>query len=211
MLDVHSPHESIHGPRDFLLHIATITIGLLIALGLEAGVEAIHHRRIVAEARENVRREIRGNQKAIPDNLGEIEADHKRMLADMTALRALRRDPNAKNISVTLAWKWSPPSDSAWKTARDTGALALMDSSTVQRHAEMYGKQQLVNDAADVLTHNQTRALVPMSVEENFKDASPSEIDEALHHCADIIVQLQILNQLLTSLESDYKEALRVT
>lgn len=209
MLDVHSPHEPIHGWRDFLLHIATITIGLLIALGLEAGVEAIHHRHIVTEARENIRREIEGNQKAIPGNLQEIEADRKRMEADMTALRALRRDPNAKNISVTLAWSWSPPSDSAWMTARDTGALALMDSSAVQSYAELYGKQRLVNDAADVLIHNQTRALVPMSAEESFKDASPSEIDEALHHCADIVVQLQLLNQLLTSLEADYKEALQ--
>lgn len=209
MLDVHSPHERIHGPRDFLLHIATITIGLLIALGLEAGVEAIHHRHIVTEARENIHREIEGNQKAIPGNLQEIEADRKRMEADMTALRALRRDPNAKNISVTLAWSWSPPSDSAWMTARDTGALALMDSSAVQSYAELYGKQRLVNDAADVLIYNQTRALVPMSAEESFKDASPSEIDEALHHCADIVVQLQLLNQLLTSLEADYKEALQ--
>jgi len=211
MLDVHSPHESIHGPRDFLLHIATITIGLLIALGLEAGVEAIHHRHIVTEARENLRREIESNQKAIPGNLREIEADRKRMLADMTALRALRRDPNAKNISITLAWRWSPPSDSAWKTSRDTGALALMNSTIVQSYAETYAKQQLVNDAGDVLLLNQTRALVPMSVEESFKDASPSEIDDSLHHCAEIVVQLQLLDQLLTSLESDYKEALRVT
>ena len=210
MLDVHPLHEPIHGPRDFLLHIATITIGLLIALGLEAGVEAIHHRHIVAEARENVRREIENNQRAIPGNLGQIEADRKRMLADMTSLRALRRDPNAKNLSITLAWSWSPPSDSSWRTARDTGALALMNANTVRHYAELYGKQQLVSEAADVLLHNQTRALVPMSVEENFKDASPSQIDEALHHCAEIVVQLQLLDQLLTGLEIDYKDALRV-
>ena len=209
MLDVHPPHQPIHGPRDFLLHIATITIGLLIALGLEAGVEAIHHHHIVTEARENIHREIESNQKAVPGNLREIEADHKRMLADMTALRALRTDPNAKNISITLAWSWSPPSDSAWKTARDTGALALMNSSSVQTYAEIYAKQQLVNDAADVLLHNQTRAVVPMSAEEYFKDASPSEIDESLHHCADIVVQLQLLDQLITSLDASYKEALR--
>jgi len=210
LLDVHPPHEAIRGPRDFLLHIATITIGLLIALGLEAGVEAIHHRHIVTEARENIRRELENNQKAVPGNLREIEADRKRMLADMTALRALRRDPNAKNLSITLAWSWSPPSDSSWRTARDTRALALMNANTVRHYAELYGKQQLVNDAADVLTHNQTRALVPMSVEENFKDASPSQIDEALHHCAEIVVQLQLLDQLITNLDGSYKDALRV-
>ena len=35
MLDVHPPHEKMHGFKDFLLHLLTITIGLLIALGLE--------------------------------------------------------------------------------------------------------------------------------------------------------------------------------
>jgi hypothetical protein len=44
MLDVHLPHEPIHGTRDFFLHLFTITIGLLIAIGLEAMVEAVHHR-----------------------------------------------------------------------------------------------------------------------------------------------------------------------
>jgi hypothetical protein len=39
MLDVHAPHQSAHTLKDFLIHIAAITIGLLIALGLEATVE----------------------------------------------------------------------------------------------------------------------------------------------------------------------------
>jgi len=34
MLDVHPPEEKIHGFKDFLLHLFTITVGLLIALAL---------------------------------------------------------------------------------------------------------------------------------------------------------------------------------
>ena len=44
MLDVHPPHHAANTWRDFLIHIATIVIGLLIAVGLEQTVEAIHHR-----------------------------------------------------------------------------------------------------------------------------------------------------------------------
>ena len=44
MLDVHAPHQSAHTLKDFLIHIAAITIGLLIALGLEATVEWVHHK-----------------------------------------------------------------------------------------------------------------------------------------------------------------------
>lgn len=40
MIEVHPPEEKFHGIRDFLVHLSTITIGLLIVLGLEAGGES---------------------------------------------------------------------------------------------------------------------------------------------------------------------------
>ena len=51
MLDVHPPHETVHTWRDFFIHIATIVVGLLIAVGLEQTVEALHreHERQVLE------------------------------------------------------------------------------------------------------------------------------------------------------------------
>ena len=42
MLDVHPPHNPTHTWRDFFIHIATIVIGLLIAIGLEQSVEAFY-------------------------------------------------------------------------------------------------------------------------------------------------------------------------
>ena len=207
MLDVHPPHEPVHGWRDFLLHILTITIGLLIALGLEAGLEWIHHRHVVAEARENIRREIEDNRKLIAADRQSINADIQRMGADMVALRALRDNPNAK-VAVTLNWTWSGLSSSAWTSARDTGALTLMTYSKVQGFADVYTQQQLVNDAGTLLFQTQSKALVPMSIEENFKNAQPSQIDEALHRCAEVIVQLHLLNDLLDGLEASYNHAL---
>jgi hypothetical protein len=44
MLDVHPPHEAAHTWTDFFIHIGTIVIGLLIAIGLEQAVELVHHR-----------------------------------------------------------------------------------------------------------------------------------------------------------------------
>jgi len=35
MLDVHPPHEAAHTWKDFFIHIATIVVGLLIAIGGE--------------------------------------------------------------------------------------------------------------------------------------------------------------------------------
>jgi hypothetical protein len=52
MLDVHPPHEAIQTRKGFVLHIATITIGLLIAIGLEQTVGYFHHRSVVRDTRE---------------------------------------------------------------------------------------------------------------------------------------------------------------
>ena len=42
MIDVHPAPHAAHSWRDFLIHIAAITIGLLLALALEQSVEAVH-------------------------------------------------------------------------------------------------------------------------------------------------------------------------
>jgi hypothetical protein len=44
MQEVHAPHRSIHTWKDFLVHIAAIALGLLMALCLEKMVEYVHHR-----------------------------------------------------------------------------------------------------------------------------------------------------------------------
>jgi hypothetical protein len=54
MLDVHPPHHPAHSWRDFFIHIATIVVGLLIAVGLEQTVEALHHRHQRQEARNGI-------------------------------------------------------------------------------------------------------------------------------------------------------------
>jgi hypothetical protein len=54
MLDVHPPTHPTHTWRDFLIHIATIVVGLLIAIGLEQTVELIHHSHQRHELEENL-------------------------------------------------------------------------------------------------------------------------------------------------------------
>ncbi len=68
MLDVHPPHASAHTWRDFFIHIATIVIGLLIAIGLEQSVEFFHHRHQRNELREGAAADARQMLHDIDEN-----------------------------------------------------------------------------------------------------------------------------------------------
>ena len=48
----------MHGIKDFLVHISIVTVGILIALGLEGLRESIHERHLVRETRENMSTEM---------------------------------------------------------------------------------------------------------------------------------------------------------
>ena len=61
MLDVHAPHIKLHGFGEFLVHLLTITVGLLIATQIESCVEWRHHVHVAREAREALREEIELN------------------------------------------------------------------------------------------------------------------------------------------------------
>jgi hypothetical protein len=134
MLDVHAPHATVHGWRDFFTHIATITIGLLIALALEAGVEGLHHRHIVREARENIRREIAQNEAATKQNIDSVQANADNMQANIEKTRQLRANRHALDHNeMHFSFAWSSFNDSAWRSARDTGALIYMPTAEVQQ------------------------------------------------------------------------------
>lgn len=68
MLDVHPPHSTTHTWRDFFIHIATIAVGLLIALGLEQTVEALHRHHERVHLIDDLRQEARGRVLEIQEN-----------------------------------------------------------------------------------------------------------------------------------------------
>lgn len=52
MIDIHPPQKSDHTWTDFFIHIGTIAIGILIAIGLEQTVELIHQNHQRTELRQ---------------------------------------------------------------------------------------------------------------------------------------------------------------
>jgi hypothetical protein len=142
MIEVHPPDEKIHGVRDFLLHLFTITVGLLIALGLEAGVERLHHHHLQEEANVNLQQEIHDNQKQLVESHAAITAEKTNLLKVLAFLDAHAAGKPYDVSSITLGYSMPALSDASWKTASATGVLSYMPYDRVQQYATAYHLQE---------------------------------------------------------------------
>jgi hypothetical protein len=178
MLDVHAPHESIHGWRDFFIHLATITLGLLIALGLEATVEWFHHRHEVAETREALATELRENEGRFRANTGYFHTESAMLENNLLVLRYLQQHPGAKpgDLPGVLLWNSNNArmESSAWKTATVTGITAYMPQDEVMKTAELYGFFERIDQA-----HEQEADALADALGYMFQDSDPTHLTTA--------------------------------
>jgi hypothetical protein len=211
MLDVHPPHQSIHGWRDFLIHIATITIGLLIALGLEAAVEALHHHHIVREAREQIRGELQDNQKLLATDRQQLEINRQRLRHDTEVLVGLKDHSSSVDPATfdLLHWYWSSPESAAYQTARDTGAIALMPYDDAHACSLIYGQQILVDQQASIYIRDFHAAAIPLGTNPDVASLSPAQLDQMIQAIAVTLADIDYLEQLMNSQDANYDGMLK--
>jgi hypothetical protein len=140
MLDVHVPHPT-HTWKDFFIHIATITIGLLIAISLEQTVEYFHHRHQAEHAREMLAAEMAFNDRIQRRTRYFLAMHEDYLFQDLAVLDRLRHHALQPTDRMVL---YHPPNDlldSAWQTAQQSGAVALLPYAETQRYARLYGIQ----------------------------------------------------------------------
>ena len=175
MLEVHAPHQTVHSWKDFLIHIAAISIGLLIALGLEATVEWAHHRHQARHALELLQQEFDRNRIAVENNMrsGDLgERNHRAALAVLQRLRSRALRPDDRLIFVR---KFSPLSSAAWKVVHESGAAAYIRYELLAQYGEIYEAQQRINDGAMSVYADLQRATAVLNTE--TEDQSRTEED----------------------------------
>jgi len=142
MLDVHPPHAAAHTWKDFFIHIATIVVGLLIAVGLEQTVEFFHHRHLVAETREALRAEREQNHKNYAANAASFRYLEELLKNDMLVLRALEQHPGTpeEKLPGVLFYTglYEPTATGAWQTAKQTTVTQWMSTREVSDLTELY-------------------------------------------------------------------------
>ncbi len=143
MLDVHPPHESVHTWRDFFVHIATICIGLLIAIALEQAVEAMHHRHERHSLEARLHDEAQRNFDLTQGNLARLKIQLAWVNASIVALNTapvtngrIRSDvlpPQGNIFDIGLF----DPSQTVWAVAKASGTVGLLPEDEAQVYARL--------------------------------------------------------------------------
>ena len=135
MLDVHAPHGPTHGWRDFLVHIAAIAIGLLLALGLEKLAEYVHERRQLTEARRELATEIVENRHAWSGNMEETSRVQRELAANLKVIQALRSHGASEGGKLDYSMHFYAARDGSWQAVRQGGSLDLMPHEELETYS----------------------------------------------------------------------------
>jgi uncharacterized membrane protein len=209
MLDVHAPHEKVHGVGDFLLHILTITVGLLIALGLEATVEAIHHRHQREQAEATIRREITDNRQKLKKMQSNTKIEIDNLLLALAFTQDLRSGKKDDPRAIKLGFNVEPLQDAGWTTASATGALSYMDYDEVQRFATAY-HEQANYEAAVAQALSQYEVLdTYISNDADPRDMKPQDIETAIPDLRKALADLSSMADWARGTMGTYNDALK--
>jgi hypothetical protein len=138
MLDVHAPHEVMHTWKGFFIHIATIVVGLFIAVALEQSVEAIHRHRELAALRQDLRQEsqqiLADARKSESAHLYEIRWLTTRITQTQLAIQ--ERHPIGPRETNDMP-SYASPDIPIWRSAKAGGRTALLTKDEVNAYAEI--------------------------------------------------------------------------
>ena len=213
VIDIHPPHQAAHSWRDIFVHLATITVGLFIALTLEGCVEWQHHRHLVHEARENIRSEMQDNQKELKGALDVIHKEQAEVKSDIEVLIKLKQNPEAHGLSVNLRFSNSGLANASWNTAHETGAFSFMGYPEVKKYAEVYDTQKLFADQTTRVTSAYTNSFSVLYIFDVDKTATKSvkneDVTAAIQKVLAVQSELMVYDSIAKELDRQYNETLQ--
>jgi hypothetical protein len=209
MIDVHAPEHGINGVRDFFIHLFTITIGLLIALGLEAGAEAIHHRHQRQEAETLIRREIQDNLTKLRDGAPIATAELHQMAKVLQTLEARAQSQPGVLNEKDFLFQEAPIQDAAWRTANSTGALDYMDYAEVERFSDAYKEQAMLQSMEEQALEDYLELLPILSHPGNGGIVTPEVAKDAIPYTRRVVAHLSGMLAVGAGTIGTYEDALK--
>jgi len=153
MLDVHPPHEAAHTWKDFFIHVGTICVGLIIAVGMEQTVEFFHHNHQRHQLEQDLRTEAESNREVIARDLKmqSLEPWFEQAIAEVAQSPqgsklhlALPPAPCLPGTIGTAQYRYFAPSEAVWTTAKESSLLTLLPVEQGRMYARLDHNYELL-------------------------------------------------------------------
>ena len=182
MIDVHPAHHAASGWKEFSIHIATIVLGLLIAVGLEQMVEYFHHRHELTEVREELRGEREANKDSFASETINWRWETAELKNNLMVLAYLQMHPTTLDEKLPGSLVWfhasSVHSEAAWDAAKNSGVTSLMPREEVEQYEDTYDQLKKIDDARALAWGGLNEASRYELADNRLSHLSPAQIGE---------------------------------
>lgn len=203
-MEVHPPDHPVMTWKQFFIHMAIVVLGLLIAIGLEQGVELLHRKHQREDVREGLNRdleEITSNSELMYTSLGETLVETQLRIAQAQTALATRQPLARENPGRPL--RGDIPFDATFRAAQSGGLLPLLSQSEIIAFTEL---DVMVNEnrercvsaletIADVSSFS-ARFGNPSNEPNSWSQASPEDLRSYLAALLHLAAQLHVLINL---------------
>lgn len=138
-MDIHAPDGPIRSLKEFAVHILIVTVGILIAFGLEGLRETWRENRAVSETLASFHQELLLDQQNLRKEVAGVkrgDADLGRLLSDLPQLSKNPQELTKRAESIALPFYFFRTT--AWESATARGILARLGTEDLNRFADVY-------------------------------------------------------------------------
>jgi len=138
-MDIHAPDGPIRSLKEFAVHILIVTIGILIAFGLEGLRETWRENTAVSETLASFHQELVLDQQNLRQEVAGVkrgDADLTRLLNDLPQLSKNPKELTKRAESIKLPFYFFRTT--AWESATASGILSRLSTDDLNRFADAY-------------------------------------------------------------------------
>jgi hypothetical protein len=138
-MDIHAPIGRVESFKEIAKHVLIVTIGILIALGLEGVRESWREHVAINETRDRFKAELtfdREHLKLDQENVRQADALLDQVIADMPRLARSPEELDKRVRALQPSFYFF--STNAWETAMSSGVLVHMRADELDRYVEAY-------------------------------------------------------------------------
>ncbi|HET9364724.1 MAG TPA: hypothetical protein VFP71_06975 [Candidatus Angelobacter sp.] len=209
-MEIHTPDKPIHSKKEFMFHMFTVVLGILIALALDGLVTWGHHKMLVREARTRIAMELRQNQETVARAAKEIKAREQQLQNIISAVKEIEKTHKIKEQSLGFDFSSYELYSTAWKTASVSGAVTYMDYEELKNYTDAYDDQQDFTTLQNLAFPMVGELLAAMQMlGSDISRVPPNKLDEVQRQAVRLLSIEEGLESGIVSLNKDYEKALK--